>query len=160
MKKVNKILYAIGSIFFILMLLIMVVQIVARSTKISISWTEEAGRLCFMYVVFIGAAIATNNSSHLAIDTILAKTSGVGRKIFEMGIELVCLAVQVVFLIGSFSMLKISVAKSYATLPVSMGWKYAAPFISFGLSAIFTVFRMFRLLLGRDSAAGEEGKAL
>lgn len=160
MKKVNNILYAIGSVFFILMLVIMVVQIVARSTKISISWTEEAGRLCFMYVVFIGAAIATNNSSHLAIDTILAKTTGIGRKIFEIGIDLVCLSVQFVFLVGSFAMLKVSMAKSYATLPISMGWKYAAPLISFGLSALFTVFRLFRLLLGRDSAAGEEGEAL
>lgn len=156
MKKVNKILYVIGGIFFILMLLVMVVQIVARSTKISISWTEEAGRLCFMYVVFIGAAIATNNGSHLAIDTVLAKTTGIGRKIFEIGINLVCLSVQIVFLIGSFSMLRVSVGRSYATLPISMGWKYAAPLISFGLSALFTVFRMFRVVIGRDSAAGEE----
>lgn len=156
MKKVNKILYVIGGIFFILMLLVMVVQIVARSTKISISWTEEAGRLCFMYVVFIGAAIATNNGSHLAIDTVLAKTTGIGRKIFEIGINLVCLSVQIVFLIGSLSMLRVSVGRSYATLPISMGWKYAAPLISFGLSALFTVFRMFRVVIGRDSAAGEE----
>lgn len=156
MKKANKLLYAIGGVFFILMLLVMVIQIVARSTKISISWTEEAGRLCFMYVVFLGAAIATNNGSHLAIDTVLAKTTGAGRKIFEIGIHLVCLAVQIIFLLGSVSMLKVSVAKSYATLPLSLGWKYAAPLISFGLSAVFTACHIFRLLFGRGAAAGEE----
>ncbi len=160
MKKANKLLYAIGSAFFVLMLLIMVVQIVARSTKISVSWTEEAGRLCFMYVVFLGAAIAANNGSHLAIDTVLVKATGAGRKIFEIGINLVCLSVQIVFLMGSLAMLRVSVGKSYATLPVSMGWKYAAPLISFGLSAVFTVFHIFRLLLGRGGTAGEEGEAL
>jgi TRAP-type C4-dicarboxylate transport system permease small subunit len=65
------------TICFLLMLAMVVVifaQVVARyAFSNSLSWSEEVGRYLFVWMTFIGAAIAVRNRLHVSLDMFVTK---------------------------------------------------------------------------------------
>jgi TRAP-type C4-dicarboxylate transport system permease small subunit len=72
-SQVEKMLYKIlKTICFLLMLAMVIIifsQVVARyAFANSLSWSEELGRYLFVWMTFIGSAIAVRNKLHVSLD--------------------------------------------------------------------------------------------
>lgn len=57
--------------FFVFMLIILSGQIVNRIFGKSNAWSEELARYMFMFVIFIGAAMAADQLAHITISTMV-----------------------------------------------------------------------------------------
>ena len=73
MRKINdvieKILMVLAGSLFAAFILTVLYQVVARNyLKISVSWTDEVAMACFIWAVFIGAAVALRKRKHYVID--------------------------------------------------------------------------------------------
>ncbi|RUR31730.1 TRAP transporter small permease [Vreelandella nanhaiensis] len=73
MRKINdvieKILLVLAGSLFAAFILTVLYQVVARNyLKISVSWTDEVAMACFIWAVFIGAAVALRKRKHYVID--------------------------------------------------------------------------------------------
>lgn len=50
-------------------------------------WSEEIARLCFIYLVYLGAIGAARDNRHLLIDSVLSKLPDVAQKIVYVAIQ-------------------------------------------------------------------------
>lgn len=50
-------------------LVILTLQVVSRAFGKSNSWSEELARYCFIWIIFMGAAMAAEKVAHICIDT-------------------------------------------------------------------------------------------
>ena len=67
-----------------------------------LSWTEEMGKLVFVWMIFVGAGIGIRTKGHIAMNFLIPKLSFKMRRIFEFIIFLVILAVLLaIFYYGS-----------------------------------------------------------
>lgn len=74
MKVLKNILDWLGISIFLALLCVVVLQIIARSVlTISIPWTEELSRFLFIWLTYIGAAIAARKGSNIVIDMLIQK---------------------------------------------------------------------------------------
>ena len=145
----------LGNALFVAMALILILQVFARFViRVSIPWTEELGRLLFMYVVFVGAGIAAKKGSHLVIDTLSSKLPAKAQKPYKVFLLLCTLACTAVFLIGSIQMVSATTNRYFSsmrTLPTA--WMYAAPAIGFALMLLYFLLELGALLTGKDKEA-------
>ena len=61
----------ICTLLFVAMLIILTGQIINRVLSQSNSWSEELARYMFMFVIFIGAAMAADQLAHITISTMV-----------------------------------------------------------------------------------------
>jgi TRAP-type C4-dicarboxylate transport system permease small subunit len=68
-KKLYKFLKTICFLLMLAMVLIIFAQVLARyAFSNSLSWSEEIGRYLFVWMTFIGSAIAVRNKLHVSLD--------------------------------------------------------------------------------------------
>lgn len=120
MKKFTKLLTktidVINLIFIITLVLCVILQVVVRFSGISVPWTEEIARLLFVFITFLGAAVAIEEDNHIAIPFVIDKLPPFIRKI----INIIIYALMSIFIIliikGSPIMIGISKNISASTL--------------------------------------------
>jgi TRAP-type C4-dicarboxylate transport system permease small subunit len=62
-------------------------------TRDPLSWTEEAARYLYVYVVFLGSSAAVSDRTHVAIDFLVLKLSRTGRLMVGLLVNLCVLFV-------------------------------------------------------------------
>ncbi|MGF1733759.1 TRAP transporter small permease [Photobacterium satsumensis] len=60
----------LACILLAVMVIAIFTQVVTRTLDISLSWTEELARYCFIWLVYIGVSFAASRKSHIKIDAI------------------------------------------------------------------------------------------
>lgn len=58
-----------------------------------LTWSEEGARYLFVWVVFLGAIVATQERGHLAVDLITSRFKGIGQRVFLVFANLVFIVV-------------------------------------------------------------------
>ena len=151
LNALNVVIDFVGNTLFVAMAATMIVQIFARFVlRVSIPWTEEMSRIIFLYVVFIGAGVATKKRSHLVIDTLSSRVPKWGKKAFDIFILLFSLIVTAVFLIGSFQMVAASTNRYFASMhTLPMSWMYLAPAIGFSLIFFYLILELICIIMDK-----------
>ena len=70
-KFLNNIEVYIASVFFAIMLVVIVIQIVTRVAGHPINWAEEAARYLMIWGCCMGVSAGVKNRSHVSIDSIV-----------------------------------------------------------------------------------------
>lgn len=154
-----------GERWLMLVLYTVVVAVIAieviRRFALSYSsiWGEEVARYCFIYLVWIGAAVAVRERSHIRIDVLLHFLPPRGRALLNLfgngaTLLLACLA-----LYWSFEPILTSLRFGSVThgLRISQAWFFAA--VPFGFTLI--VYRVLRAIADdlRDLRSGARIRA-
>lgn len=61
------------AIFLGAMIFFTFMNVVLRQFGIGFPWSEEIARICFIYLIYLGAIIAARENQHLMIDTLICK---------------------------------------------------------------------------------------
>ena len=151
MKLLKNILDWLGISIFLALMCVVVLQIVARSVlAISIPWTEELTRFLFIWLTYIGAAVAARKGSNIVIDMLIQKIPNKIRKASEIVIILSSMAVVVVFLVGSWNLIEKTKGVYYSTMPfLSTGCQYVAPVVGFVLILFYFTLRLVSIVTGK-----------
>ena len=141
MRVFNAIVNFLGNCFFILMLSVVLLQVLFRFVlNIGVPWTEELSRLSFIYLSFIGAAIAFREKSLIRVDTIIEKARGKTLAALKIFINVFTTLFIVVMFIGSLYMIGLVWPTYFATMQwLSNGWMYIATSCGFGLMIFYTI---------------------
>jgi TRAP-type transport system small permease protein len=139
---------------FIAVLLVVCAQIVSRFVlSISVPWTEDVSRLLFIYLVYLGAAVAFHERTMIVIDTVPSVWPSLSG-------PLALTASFLTFLITAFlfyASIPIVVSSWNTSLPtvrwISNGWAYLAFTISFGLMLIHSGANVALWFLRRRAGA-------
>ncbi|GAM60989.1 TRAP-type transport system [Vibrio ishigakensis] len=104
-KLVN--LVAIASMLTMVVLVFMNV-VLRYAFDSGLPWSEEASRIAFVWVVFLGIIIANRDNSHLRVDILVSRLGNLGQKISGFIAGIVTVLVLVSVLIGGSKLIALT----------------------------------------------------
>lgn len=136
MVKMEKVLDKLVLILLTIALSVMVVatfaQVLFRFVFGSpLYWSEELGRYCFVYIVFIGGAWAGKTMSHLGVDFFVQKLPKLFGAIIDVIIDVLILVFSTVVVYVSFPVIGVNMKQISPALQIPMGFVYLAIPIGF-----------------------------
>ncbi|PRY65750.1 TRAP-type C4-dicarboxylate transport system permease small subunit [Vreelandella songnenensis] len=159
MRKINdlieKILLMLAGSLFAAFILTVLYQVVARNyLKISVSWTDEVAMACFIWSVFIGAAVALRNRKHYVID-IFPPQFVVTQRVLRLFGSLACLPLIYVLIVHGHVLVDMGWNRRSVALGTPMAYLFAAlpvAGVAMVLFSIETLYDDISALLNRHPA--------
>jgi len=90
------------AMFLSVMILFTFANVVLRQFKTGFPWSEEVARICFIYLVYLGAVIAARENRHLMIDTLVTKLKPVPQKALYVIIQGIIIWMMGALAVGAF----------------------------------------------------------
>lgn len=138
--------------FMVVLVTVTFLQVLARFVfKIPISWSQELVKLCFVWIIFLGSAIAVREGTHLTLDMFTSGLPDRARKVIRIGILLLMIVCAGTLLYGGGRYCINCASKTMITLPLPADVQY----VSMPLAALFMIWYLIEKL--RDELTGKEG---
>ena len=118
-------------------------------------FTDEVARFMFMWVGLVGAAYATSQKRHLAIDLLVMKLTGNARKYLEIVILLATITfVSLVMIYGGMNLVTKTLASGQISpvLGIPMGLVYVAIPVSGGAILFYSIIDLIEKFTNRSSS--------
>lgn len=126
LHALNRFLFWVGFAVFGTLMLNILVSIAARYLNIrvaNIDWVEETSRFLFIWLSFLGAALATERMTHIRIDFVARLLRGRARLVLEILVIVAMLAFAAVMTYeGLFVTLRASDRSPVLLLPMSLAY--------------------------------------
>lgn len=103
-----------------------------------IAQSEELARLLFVWLIFLGAILASAQHAHIGFDALAARLPAGARKLLVLLTGALMLAACAMFIVGGWQQVRINWDNSYPVLGISYAWLYAAAIV-FGLGMVVTI---------------------
>ncbi len=113
-----------------------------------IAMSEELSRLLFVWLIFLGAVLASVQHAHIGFDSLVQKLPLAARKALVLLTGLLMLAACVMFLIGGWAQTKINLGNSYPVLGVSYAWLYGVALVFGAGMALAIINNIWHALRG------------
>lgn len=158
MKKLDegiyKILYWICSMLMLSMAMLIFAQVIARYVfSQSLTWSEEIGRYIFVWMSFLGMAVAIRAKAHVALD-ILLKYVGAQTKRRLVLINGICIAtLSGVMIYSGVKLVLLGGRQSSAALQLPMDMVYLVIPVSGMLMMYFIIVETVKYLRGSEGEA-------
>ena len=157
-KWLDKNLEFIGMcITFVIMFVVVLLGIITRTIGHPLSWTEEASRLAFVWMIFLGLSYGTAHDKHIRVTIIPDKIGPKAAAFFTIFWDVVTIIVFIWISINGFKYVAYSsAAKTYA-LQLNKGVVASIIPISACLNIIRCIQKMIREHIPAFKAAGKKG---
>lgn len=147
MKKIkgiyNKIIDYTAVALFIILTYVSFHQVITRFLFSPPAWTEELSRYLFIWVTFIGVAIAFRTHAHLGVDYFVNLVSKSANKFIYHITNIILIAVLAVIAYKGYEMSQQVQNQLSPVLRISMMYAYMAIPVGLTLSLIEVIWNMF-----------------
>lgn len=138
----------------ILLVAVTFLQVLARFVlKIPVSWSQEMVRLCFVWIIFLGSAIAIKEGTHLTLDMLTSHLPVPVQRIVRIGILLLTLVCAAFLLYGGGRYCINCASKTMLTLPLPANVMY----VSMPVSAVIMIWYLVENLIAECGKGGMQG---
>lgn len=103
-----------------------------------IAVSEELARLLFVWLIFLGAILASVQHAHIGFDSLVQRLPLAVRKALVLLTGALMMAACVMFLVGGWAQTKINLGNSYPVLGVSYAWLYGVALV-FGAGMLLAI---------------------
>ncbi|MFI0472695.1 TRAP transporter small permease [Halomonas sp. HMF6819] len=148
-----------GSLFAIFILTVLY-QVFARSVlAISVSWTDEIAMSCFVWAVFLGAAVALRRRQHYVVDVFPSHFVVTQRALRLFG-SIACLPVIYVLVVNGNVLVDMGWHRRSVALGTPMSYVFAAMPVAGVAMFLFSIEILLKdikmLARGKDAASQSE----
>ncbi|MDV2582195.1 TRAP transporter small permease [Alkalibacillus haloalkaliphilus] len=150
LKKIEQhieewLLVAFGSV----MTTVIFIQVIMREMGSSLSWSEELGRYCFIWLVYIGISYGVKKQRHIKVDVLLILLKDKWKVVLSLfaNVLFFIFAALVVYYGTDISMNLLQLGQRSPALQVEMGLVYLAAPIGMGLTMIRLAQNMYHQVL-------------
>lgn len=120
----------------------------------SITISEELSRWLFVWMVLIGAALATAERQHLGTDFLITRLGRQGKRVALAISTILTLLILAILIRGMWLLFGISYTSTSVVMGVSMGWFFAAGIVFCVLATPAVLYFAWRLM--RDEVSDAE----
>ena len=106
-------------------------------------WTEEVSRFSFIWMLFLGAAIAVRAKSHFTIDLLPERVSPKVKQIWDSAVLLLMLLIAAYMVIGGIRFFEIGLRRISTTSGIQLAWIYLSIPVSGASMAIFILEQLW-----------------
>lgn len=103
-----------------------------------IAVSEELARLLFVWLIFLGAILASAQHAHIGFDTLVTRLPATWKKILIVVTGSLMLIACVIFIVGGWQQAVINLDNTYPVLGISYAWLYAVAIV-FGAGMVVTI---------------------
>ena len=112
-------------------------------------WYDEVARLCFVWMVFLGAAVAVRRGAHFRLHLVVDRLGPRLRRASDLLVALLVVGFGGVLVAGGVAMYPVARRQVTDSLELSMLWFYGALPIGGALMILFSLPHLRRLLISR-----------
>jgi TRAP-type C4-dicarboxylate transport system permease small subunit len=136
------------AIFLAVMIVLVFMNVVLRYLfSTGLVWSEEITRLCFIFLVYLGAIIAARENRHLLIDTLLYKAPGIAKIVIYTLIQACIVWLMVILVLGSGGLVAQSFQDKWVTTKFPSWIVWASGILTGASIAIISVANLYQLLV-------------
>ena len=125
------------------MVVSVLIQVASRNLPVipgvSFMWTEELGRLSFVWLCLLSAAVSYSKGQQIVIDYFYLKMGRIVQILCDFASLFLILGFSYVVTVQGFNLLKIVSIQRSPVMEISILWFYLAIPVGCGLMTIFTV---------------------
>ncbi len=147
-----KLLYWLCMIAITGLTVIVFVQVISRSIKVSLPGTEELARLLVVWLTFLGSSLAIHEKMHLAVNYFVGLTSKKIQRVMHTFVHILMIAFFCILLFYGTSLTVLAMGTTSSTIQMPMSIFYG----SIPLSAIFSVYFLVLNMLNPAKRVGGE----
>lgn len=160
MRMINKIISWAENLAVITLglaiILLVVAQVVFREVlNASLTWSEETCRLCLVWLVFLGAAIACRESEHINVTALTDKLSGQANQALKIFFEALMLLFTLVITYQGYALSIKQMTSKFVTIDIPQGIQTMAVQVSGILTVYHILYRWGGCLWTRFSGEKE-----
>ncbi len=134
----------------VVMIVVTLAQVVFRYVIAApLPWSEELARYCFVWIVFLGAAIGLSRGIHLGVDLFVNMLPEPVRRGLDALTSALMAGFAATVIYASLPVMSMNMLQRSPALGVQMSWIYAAIPISMALIFLICSERVFACLLSR-----------
>ena len=112
-------------------------------------WYDEVARLCFVWMVFLGAASAVRRGAHFRLHLLIDRFGPRLRRANDLLVGLLVVVFGGVLVTGGVAMWPVARRQVTDSLELSMLWFYAALPVGGALMILFSLPHLWRMARGR-----------
>jgi TRAP-type transport system small permease protein len=112
-------------------------------------WYDEVARLCFVWMVFLGAASAVRRGAHFRLHLLIDRLGPRLRRATDLLVGLLVVVFGGVLVAGGLAMWPVARRQVTDSLELSMLWFYAALPVGGALMILFSLPQLWRMARGR-----------
>ena len=112
-------------------------------------WYDEVARLCFVWMVFLGAATAVRRGAHFRLHLLIDRFGPRLRHVTDLVVALLVLVFGSILVAGGVAMYPVARRQVTDSLELSMLWFYGALPVGGALMILFSLPHLWRLLRSR-----------
>jgi TRAP-type C4-dicarboxylate transport system permease small subunit len=111
-----------------------------------ITWAEEASRYLFIWLIFLGAIVASRENAHLGVDTLIKMLSvNARRKIFIINNILLAITMGLCA-DGAWKLTMLTTNQTSASMDLPLSYVYVSGFVCSVAMALIALSNLYRLL--------------
>ena len=112
-------------------------------------WYDEVARLCFVWMVFLGAPSAVRRGAHFRLHLLIDRLGPRLRRATDLVVGLLVVVFGGVLVAGGVAMWPVARRQVTDSLELSMLWFYAALPVGGALMILFSLPQLWRMARGR-----------
>jgi len=117
--------------------------------RATFQWYDEVARLCFVWMIFLGAAVAVRRRAHFRLHLLIDRFGAVARRRVDLLVTVIVIAFAVVLVAGGIATLPLARRQVTDALEISMLWFYGALPVGGALMILFALPQLWTLARGR-----------
>lgn len=145
MRRLSALFETVAMVFLAGILVTVCLQVFFRYIAgIVAPWTEEATRYLGIWMVFMGAAAALAQGSHIAVTVVLERLPERVRAVIQRLSWVLLLLFSAIVLLGSLQLIQLNWEQQAVTFPLSVAVLYLALAVFSGTSLLILVVHLFK----------------
>ena len=138
---------ALMAFFLAVMIALVFANVVLRYVfSTGFEWSEEIARLCFIYLVYLGAIGAMRENQHLIIDSVLSRIPALWQKIVYFLVQLGIIWVMAVLTRGSWQLVMQNLGDRWVATQFPIYLVYAVGLVTGVSIIIIALANIYRLV--------------
>jgi TRAP-type C4-dicarboxylate transport system permease small subunit len=130
------------------MVLIVVLQVLARLLLFPVIWTSEATQNLMIWLTFVGGAAAFRHGEHIAVEILVSRLGAAAQRGLAVFAHLLMLAFFLFFALYGWRLAELNASATGYTMAISQFWVFLAVPLGMGLATLNALVRITGLLAG------------
>ena len=126
--------------------------------EVGLDWSDELARMLFVWVVFLGFAVAIRHRGNIGVEMLVDRLSRRNRHRLVLMQDIVILAFSLFFTWEAEVTVRFSLMQRLPVLQITIAWMYAAVFVGGVMMVAYAAANLWDTLSGRTLRADEQGQ--
>ena len=139
---------ALMAFFLAVMIVLVFTNVVLRYVfSTGFEWSEEIARLCFIYLVYLGAIGAMRENQHLIIDSVLSRIPDIWQKVVYFLVQAGIIWMMLVLVRGSWQLVMQNLGDRWVATQFPIYLVYAVGLVTGVSIIVIALANLYRLIV-------------